>query len=263
MITPLDFGKILFLDIETVPCWEYYGQMEGHVKKLWDKKANGWKEKDIQLAHLSCEELFYRRGGVYAEFGKIVAIGLGMLYIKRGEVRLRVKCISHPSEKVILSQFLQVLQTLETNLKNKRASADKDSCALLCAHNGKEFDFPYIARRLLINGMRLPEALKLHSKKPWDIPHLDTMDLWRFGDYKTYTSLDLLAATFGVESSKTKMDGSQVCEIYYKEKNIEKIARYCSQDVITLVQVLLRMSGLAPVKLAHIECAELAVPAHL
>jgi hypothetical protein len=263
MITALDFSKILFLDIETVPCWEYYEQMESHVKKLWDKKAGVWKEKDVQVAHLSCEDLFYKRGGVYAEFGKIVAIGLGMLYTKNGVVKLRVKCISHTSEKVVLTRFMQILLKLEYGLAKKKTGADKDLGALLCAHNGKEFDFPYIARRMLINSMCLPEALKLHGKKPWDIHHLDTMDLWRFGDYKTYTSLDLLAATFGVESSKTQMDGSQVCEVYYKEKNLEKIARYCSQDVITLAQVLLKMSGLATVRPENIEYVELAVPAYL
>jgi DNA polymerase elongation subunit (family B) len=151
---------------------------------------------------------------------------------------------------------------MEHTIRTKKQNSDKEPAVVLCAHNGKEFDFPYIARRLLINNMRLPEPLKLQGKKPWDIPHLDTLDLWRFGDYKNYTSLDLLAAAFEIASPKTQMDGSQVGDTFYKEKNVEKIARYCIQDVITLAQVLLKMSGLAAVKSENIENLEVSVLAH-
>jgi uncharacterized protein YprB with RNaseH-like and TPR domain len=236
--------------------------MDSRLKAVWDKKASTWKSRDFQLSHLKNEELFFSRAGLYAEFGKIVAIGIGCLYIKSNQIHFRVKCLAGTQEKEILTQFLRIVNRMEHTIRIKNQSPDKEPAVTLCAHNGKEFDFPYIARRLLINNMRLPEPLKLPGKKPWDIPHLDTLDLWRFGDYKNYTSLDLLAAAFGIASPKTQMDGSQVGETFYKEKNVEKIARYCTQDVITLALVLLKMSGHAAVKPENIENLEVTALAH-
>jgi 3'-5' exonuclease len=216
MITPADFHKILFLDIETVPCQEHYNAMESRMKAMWDKKATAWKDRGLNISHPTNEELFYNRAGLYAEFGKILAIGIGCLYIKSDQFHFRVKCLAGTQEKEILTQFIRVINRMELTARLKKQSDDKEPAVVLCAHNGKEFDFPYIARRLLINNMRLPEPLKVQGSKPWEIPHLDTMDLWRFGDYKNYTSLDLLAATFGIASPKTQMDGSQVGVAFYK-----------------------------------------------
>ena len=114
---------------------------------------------------------------------------------------------------------------------------------LLCAHNGKEFDFPYIARRMIINNIELPYKLNLFGKKPWEVPHLDTLDLWKFGDYKNYTSLKLLTHVLGIPSPKDDIDGSEVCHVYYKEKNIDRIIQYCEKDTIAVAQILLRLRG--------------------
>jgi DNA polymerase elongation subunit (family B) len=123
---------------------------------------------------------------------------------------------------------------------------------MLCAHNGKEFDFPYLCRRMLIHRIKLPLLLNIAGKKPWEVAHLDTMELWKFGDYKHYTSLDLLAAIFNIPSSKGEIDGSQVNEVYYKEKNIKKIADYCQRDVIAVAQLYLKMKGLGIIPTQHI-----------
>ena len=112
---------------------------------------------------------------------------------------------------------------------------------MLCAHNGKEFDFPYIARRMIIHRIDLPKSLNLFGKKPWEIPHLDTLELWKFGDYKHYTSLKLMTHILGIPSPKDDIDGSQVAEVYYKEKNLERIVSYCEKDTIAVAQLLLRL----------------------
>lgn len=241
MITTADFKHILFLDIETVACQEYYQQMDERIRSLWDKKAYQLKERDKSMEHLSCEEIFYRQGGVFSEFGKIVVIGMGCLRERNGNTTFTVKCIGSSEERSLLSAFLEVI--------NKY---DQDKL-MFCAHNGKEFDFPYIARRMLINNLQLPESLAIYRKKPWEVMHLDTLDLWRFGDRKSYTSLDLLAASFGIPSSKADMDGSQVGQAFYKDKNLPKIAEYCSLDVVNVAQVLLKMSGLPIVEQKFIE----------
>ncbi len=154
---------------------------------------------------------------------------------------MRTKCFASEDEIALLIAFTQVLERYD------------QQSLIMCAHNGKEFDFPYIARRMLINGIRLPYSLVLHGKKPWEIPHLDTLELWKFGDRKSYTSLDLLAAVFGIPSSKADMDGSEVRKVFYEEKNLEKVARYCAHDVINAAQVLLRMSGMPIIEPEYVE----------
>ena len=220
--------NILFLDIETVGCVESYSLLSERLKTQWARKANFFKRDENQTD----EDLFHEKAGIYAEFGKIIVIAIGKYTEnEKGEIGLRTKYFADHDEKKLLTDFKAMLEKLDVSTK-------------LCAHNGKEFDFPYMSRRILINGFSLPFLLDYAGKKPWEIPHLDTLELWKFGDYKHYTSLDLLAAIFNIPSSKGSMDGSMVNEAYYREKQLQKIAEYCVGDVVAIAQLYLKMKGL-------------------
>jgi hypothetical protein len=214
---------VLFLDIETVPDSPSYELLDPVMKSLWEKKS-----KHFRLPEQTAGDV-YDRAGIYAEFGKIICISVG--FIKdNNPYGLRLKSYYGVNEKTILSDFSLMLSKIS---KSNRET-------LLCAHNGKEFDFPYLGRRMIINGVIIPELLDNAGKKPWEVKLLDTMDLWKFGDYKNYTSLDLLTSVLGIPTPKDDIDGSMVAGIYYVEKDIERIVRYCEKDVIAIAQVLLR-----------------------
>lgn len=223
MLHKLNLEDILFLDIETVPEVAEYDQLDDYKKELWEQKSQ-YQRKD----EYSAEE-FYERAGIWAEFGKIICISVGYFLIKDGIRNFRVTTFQGDEVK-ILKDFKKLL--------NEHFSRPKN---LLCAHNGKEFDFPYIARRLIIKGISLPYKLDLFGKKPWEVPHLDTMELWKFGDFKHYTSLKLMANILGIPSPKEDIDGSMVRDVYYEENDLERIVHYCERDVITVAQIFLRL----------------------
>lgn len=225
MLYKLKLENILFLDIETVPQEENYAQLEPEKQLLWEHKTQ-YQRKD----EITAEE-FYERAGIWAEFGKIVCISVGFFAFDGDDRSFRVTSY-HGAETDILKSFKNLLIEHFGQAKH-----------LLCAHNGKEFDFPYIARRMLINGIKLPYKLDLFGKKPWEVPHLDTMELWKFGDYKHFTSLKLLANVLGIPSPKEDMDGSMVRQVYYDEKDLDRIVTYCELDVVTTAQVFLRLRG--------------------
>jgi len=231
---------ILFLDIETAAQTHDYGDLDDRLKNLWAKKINYLVEKEEKTV----EEL-YDRAAIWAEFGKIVCISVGYLITKNGTTTFRVKSFYGHNEKVLLENFAFLI--------NNHFNKDKH---LLCAHNGKEFDFPYIARRMLINDLKLPKILDISGLKPWEVKHIDTMELWKFGDYKHYTSLDLLAALFHIPSPKFQIDGSMVNRIYWEEGDLPKIAAYCQKDVITICKVLLKFKGVPLFDDHHIEIVE-------
>lgn len=223
MIESKKTTEILFLDIETVPQWETYEEMPERFQKLWDTKAQNLSKDDKTSIEL------YRRAGIYAEFGKIVCICAGFIIFENGETKMRLKSISGNDETEILKEFSLLLNSVE-----------KKGIKSLCAHNGKEFDFPYLCRRMLVNGLKIPGILNLMGKKPWETPHLDTMEMWKFGDFKNFTSLNLLAAIFDIPTPKDDIDGSMVQDVYWKEKNLNRIVTYCQKDVITLARLLLK-----------------------
>ncbi len=223
MLYKLNLEDILFLDIETVPQSRDYEALDEAKKELWEQKTAYQRKEEY-----SAEE-FYERAGIWAEFGKIICISVGFFNINNELRNFRLKTF-HGDESEILREFRTLVNTHFSKPKQ-----------LLCAHNGKEFDFPYIARRMLIQGINLPYKLDLFGKKPWEVPHLDTMELWKFGDFKHYTSLKLLANVLGVPSPKEDMDGSMVRDVYYEEEDLERIIAYCELDVITLAQVFLRL----------------------
>ncbi len=222
MISRLQLDHILFLDIETVPQQEQFTDLEDLDQQLYADKTKYQRKDDFTPA------AFYDRAGIWAEFGKIVCISVGY-FVDRSQRQFRVT--SFTGDEV---QLLTDFATLLDEHFSKRSH-------LLCAHNGKEFDFPYIARRMIILGLDLPVKLNLFGKKPWEIPHLDTMELWKFGDYKHFTSLKLMTRILNIPSPKDDIDGSQVRDVYYMENDIERIARYCEKDVIAVAQIMLRL----------------------
>lgn len=228
--------NILFLDIETVPEEISFDKLSKVRQILFADKTQYQRKEDINA------EEFYQRAGIWAEFGKIICISVGYFIENIKARQFRVTSFSG-DEVEILTAFKDLL---EKHFNKKEH--------LLCAHNGKEFDFPYLARRMIINRIALPEKLNLFGKKPWEIAHLDTMDLWKFGDYKHYTSLKLLTDILGIPSPKDDIDGSQVADVYYKEKDIKRIVKYCEKDTIAVAQLLLRFNNLDPLTEEDITC---------
>jgi len=225
MISKLNLENILFLDIETVPEVQDFTDLEKAKQNLWEQKSQ-YQRKDEFTA-----QEFYPKAGIWAEFGKIICISVGYFTFK-GDIRGFRTTSFYGEEIKILKDFKNLLISHFSQAKH-----------LLCAHNGKEFDFPYIARRMIINNIELPYKLNLFGKKPWEVPHLDTLDLWKFGDYKTYTSLKLLTNVLGVPSPKDDIDGSEVYRVYYEENNIDRIITYCEKDTIAVAQIFLRLRG--------------------
>ena len=223
MIKRIKLEHILFLDIETVPQFADYDTLENSTKLLWEAKTNYQRKENFTPKE------FYDRAGIWAEFGKIICISVGYFKQKEDPRNFRVTSF-YGEEADILKDFKNLLET-HFNKSNH----------LLCAHNGKEFDFPYIARRMVILGIDLPEKLNLFGKKPWDVPHLDTLELWKFGDYKTFTSLSLMAHVLGIPSPKNDISGEQVRDVFYKEKDIDRIVAYCEKDTVTVAQIILKL----------------------
>ncbi len=230
MLENLNLKNILFLDIETVPQYAAYDEVPADFGKLWEKKVQTLRKEEESI------DDSYRRAGIYAEFGKIICISCG--YFTTGN-KFRIKSFYGHNEKKLLLEFSEVL------LKHFNSS-DK----FLCAHNGKEFDFPFLCRRMVIHQLALPSILDTAGKKPWEVSHLDTMELWKFGDYKSYTSLNLLALILGIPTPKDDIDGSMVWKVYWEEKNLERIVTYCQKDVLTVAQILrkFRREELIPIE---------------
>ena len=220
MLETIKLDNILFLDIETAPSSPDFHSLNDRMMRLWEKKSDR-----IRQSEADTPESLYNRAGIYAEFGKIICISVGCFH----KEEFRIKSFADEDEKVLLSNFAELLSTYYGG-KEK----------LLCAHNGKEFDFPYIDRRMMVNGVKIPSILDLSGKKPWEVNHLDTMELWKFGDFKNFTSLDLLASIFDIPTPKDDIDGSMVGEIYWKEHDLKRITTYCCKDVLTVAQIVRR-----------------------
>ncbi|TAE86578.1 MAG: 3'-5' exonuclease [Bacteroidetes bacterium] len=227
MLQQLDLTNLLVLDIETVPEYASYAQLPDKWKQLWDKKATFIRKDENQTA-----ADVYPRAGIYAEFGKIICISVGYFNRSGNSWQFRIKSFYGEQEKMVLQEFSTMVSRYFDDANN-----------LLCAHNGKEFDFPYLCRRMLINGVEIPQLLNIAGKKPWEVQHLDTMEMWKFGDFKSFTSLELLATAFDVPTPKDDIDGSQVWSVYWNDKDLERIKNYCQKDVVTVAQLVLRFRG--------------------
>lgn len=220
--------NILFLDIETVPQYPVFNEVPEEWKQLWSRKA----EALLRNREEETVETIYGRAGIYAEFGKIICISCGILQGGGTQKKLLLKSFYGDDEKELLIAFSEMLRKWAV-----------DPNKFLCAHNGKEFDFPYLCRRMIINHLPIPAILNTAGKKPWEVTHIDTMELWKFGDFKNYTSLNLLAHSLGIPTPKDDIDGSMVGEVYWTQKDLPRIATYCQKDVVTVVQIYLRIMG--------------------
>ncbi len=231
MVNKIKLSNILFLDIETVPELENFEELNNVKQELFAKKTQYQRKEEFS------PEEFYERAGIWAEFGKIVCISVGFFDNHAKDLNFRLKSFYGTDEVKILFDFKNLLEKFYSKKQH-----------LLCAHNGKEFDFPYIARRMIINKIELPEKLNLFGKKPWEVAHLDTLEMWKFGDFKHYTSLNLLTNIMGIASPKEDIDGSQVAQVFYKDKDLDRIAKYCENDTLAVAQVYLRLMNLKILK---------------
>jgi DNA polymerase elongation subunit (family B) len=228
MLNDLNIEEVLFIDIETAPIAPEFDKLSENWQKLWEHKMKP------QLNEGETAKGLYQRAGIYAEFGRIICISMGYVAKKEGERFYRVKSFFDENEKILINNFLQTLQKFMKAGKSK-----------LCAHNGQEFDFPYIARRAIVHGLNLPKILDIAGTKPWEIKDqlLDTLQLWKFGDYKHYTSLSLLCELFDIPTPKDDIDGSQVARVYWEENNLNRIVKYCEKDTMAVANLMLRYKG--------------------
>lgn len=228
MLPNISLDQLLLLDIETTPGVSSFDQLPERMKPLWlDKIAKTAPES------ANGEEAYADRAGLYAEFGKIVCISVGFFYVENNRYQLRMKSFCDDDEKVVLNSFLELINKF--HIKFPRFQ--------FAGHNIKEFDLPFICRRSVIHQLSLPQPLQLHGFKPWELPMLDTMHLWRFGNYKDYTSLKLLTAILDIPTPKDDIDGSMVGKVYWEERDLERISGYCQKDVIAVAQLVLRFKG--------------------
>lgn len=230
--------NILFLDIETVPQYADYNSLPKDWKELWDIKSISL----LKYHEEETTETIYHRAGIYAEFGKVICVSCGLIQGNGSDTKIILKSFYGENENILLAEFCEML-------KKWNPGEPK----FLCAHNGKEFDFPYLCRRLIINNLSIPSVLNISGKKPWEVSHLDTLELWKFGDFKSYTSLNLLAHSLGIPTPKDDIDGSKVWSVYWNDKDLQRIVVYCQKDVVTVAQIFLKMQGEELVKIDNIE----------
>ncbi len=236
MLKQISVYDILFLDIETVPADSGFESLPDHFKEFWEKRSASFRKENESASDV------YHRAGLYAEFGIIICISVGIINRVKEENFFRVKSFFGDDEKKLLSDFSEMLR----NYLNRKE-------ILLCAHNGINFDFPFIARRMLVHDIELPDILDIAGKKPWETRLIDTMDLWKFGEFRHAVSLDLLAELLGIETPKEEMNGSMVSAVYWEEKNLPKIAAYCEQDALCVAQIILKFKGLNPIPKENIQ----------
>jgi len=228
-----DIENILFLDIETVPAVQDFNELPDRLQALWTEKVAKTKARmpDRYASDESIGDIYMKDAAIFAEFGKVVCISVGFIYYKDEEQHFKLKSFYDDDEATLLEAFAQLLNQWDRANRN------------LCGHNIKEFDIPYIARRMLINGIALPQILKIAGKKPWEVQFIDTLELWKFGDFKNYTSLNLLTAVFDIPTPKDDIDGSMVGQVYYESGDLKRIATYCEKDVLATAQVFLKIQG--------------------
>ena len=234
MFEKLDLTRVLFLDIETVSATPLYEDLPETMQELWQVKCRQiLRKKAEEITEEEAIELYSERAGIFAEFGKIICISVGIVVRDPNtqQLSLRLKSFADEDESQLLQDFSELLNQYYHDPQRH----------FLCGHNLREFDVPYTCRRMVINQLPLPRPLDIPGKKPWETKHLlDTLEMWKFGDYKNYTSLRLLCSLFDIPSPKEDIDGGDVGRIFWEEKDLERIARYCEKDVLAVVQLLLR-----------------------
>ena len=236
MLDNIKLNKVIFIDIETVSQESEYKKLSKKWKDLWEKKSTYLRGEEEAAADV------YNKAGIYAEFGKVICISVGIYREFADNKIFRIKSFFGKNEKQVLTQFCDMF-------KKNFQSTD----FILCAHNGKEFDFPFLARRILINNLSLPFVLDIAGRKPWEVQHLDTLQLWKFGDYKHYTSLALLCELFKIKSPKNEMEGSDVGRVFWEDDDLERIVKYCQNDTLAVAQLILAYKGMKQLKDSEVE----------
>ncbi len=225
MLKNLDLSTVVCLDIETVPGHASFAELDAVMQENWAKKAERMKIPDS-----SADELYFDKAGIFAEYGKIICITVG-IFANSG-TKIRLKSFAGDDEKALLQDFFSTMSKVLNSPTYK-----------ICGHNIKEFDIPWICRRAVIHGLELPRSLDVGGKKPWEVPYMDTMELWKFGDRKSFVSLKLLTHLLGIPSPKDDIDGSEVAGVYWLEEDLPRIVRYCEKDVAAVCQLLLRLQN--------------------
>ncbi len=230
MLSHIKLQNLLFIDIETVPTYQSYSLLSGTMQELWLNKHN-----QLKIADETAEEGYLKRAGVYSEFAKVICICIGYLHTEKDTERqtLRIKSFANDNETLLLHEFSSLI----------RNSFDNPERFSFCGHNIREFDIPFLSRRMLVNGINLPEMFDNSGKRPWQINDVDTLQLWKFGDYKSYISLRLLSEILQIPSSKNDIEGKDVCRIYWQEKDLQRIATYCQRDVVTTFRIMQKFKG--------------------
>ena len=240
MLNNVNLGNILFLDIECVSSTKSYADLDDNLKKFWKLKCRSiLKKYDEEITEEEAAETFTERAGIFAEFGKIVCITVGFLVksSNKSDWHIRLKSFADRDEKKLLEGFSELLQQYFKGSKGSKNAF----LSHYCGHNIKEFDMPYICRRLLINQLPLPQSLDIAGKKPWEVAHfIDTLTLWKFGDYKSYSSLSLLCAVFGFPTPKDDIDGSEVGRVFWEEDDLKRITTYCEKDVLATINLFMK-----------------------
>ncbi|MDB5231987.1 MAG: 3-5 exonuclease [Chitinophagaceae bacterium] len=226
--------RLLLLDIETVPIVPRLNDLPDVTRSLWSARISKTMPENTDPA-----DAWRSRAGIMAEFAKIICISTGYFYKDdSGNTCLRLKNLLSDDEPLLLQQFCELVTKYQA----------VNHSFLFAGHNIKEFDIPFLCRRMMINFMQLPACMQINGAKPWEVNMLDTLQWWKFGDYKNYISLNLLAHVLGVPSPKTDMDGSMVQDVYYVDKDLERISAYCQKDVEALANVILRFANMPILK---------------
>jgi DNA polymerase elongation subunit (family B) len=273
MLNSKPINKVLWFDIEAVPEKASFFELtpkkqelfKSRFKKDWeamgaDPQRHFIKEMitaastvtpveavETLVDNKMIEALYNNKAPLHPEFGKIVCISIGYIDGEipekiedkpEVELKLKLKSFYGHDEVKLLQDFLNATKSAITNAVNPTYH--------LCGHNIMNYDVPFIAKRFIINGLKLPAMFDLDGKKEWNLPYfIDTRNVWKFNVYDSNCSLDLLCNLFDVESSKEGgISGKDVRDVFYIENDVQKIAMYCEEDVRALAQVYLKMKSL-------------------
>ena len=233
MYTLDQLKNIVFFDIETAGSHESLDALQEDnplLATLWSKRCEYLREKFEENKDLTDEELYLNKAALHPEFNRIVCASFGRIAGDVDSTSMIIKSYSGDDESEILDGIDKVLTKF--NKMN------------LCGHNIKRFDIPVMGKRFLINGKKLPKSLMIYDSKPWELPFIDTSDIWSFGAWQEgFASLELIAASLKVPSPKDDIRGEDVHSVFWESSEHSRIAEYCAKDVKVLGDIMLKISG--------------------
>jgi len=226
-----DINKLLFLDIETVGIEEDLDSLHitfPHLSKMWGETGYDYCKRRYPNEDLYSNEMFIKKAALLPEFGKIVCASVGFI---------------SPNGQIKLDSFVGDEKDILGNICELFNSVDKLGFKI-CGHNIKNFDLPYIGKKMLVHGITLPKILPTYNDKPWETKVVDTKEVWGFNSYIGLSSLDLICASLDVESPKNgDLKGDLLHQFYYSEKkDINKIKEYCEKDVEATIKLVKKIT---------------------